>query len=68
MSPTNRDKEKFICEKCAHHADADVDAAQVLLRRGLDEPEITLDAVPEVLRKQGCQFPTEGNPHMRIGS
>ncbi len=59
VSPTNRDREKFICEECGHHADADVDAAKVILHRGLDELGINLDAVPEVLRKQGKSTPKE---------
>ena len=59
VSPTNRDREKFICEECGHHADADVDAAKVILHRGLDELGINLEAVPEVLRKQGKSTPKE---------
>lgn len=51
VSPTNRNKEKFICEECCHHADTEVDAAKVILRRGIDELGITLDAVPEVPEK-----------------
>jgi len=34
ISPKNRDKEKFICEVCAHHEDADIQAAKVLAARG----------------------------------
>jgi putative transposase len=30
ISPKNRDKEKFLCEACNHHADADVDGAVVI--------------------------------------
>jgi putative transposase len=52
VSPRNRDKEKFLCEECGHHADADVDAAKVILKRGLTELGITLNAVPGVPRKQ----------------
>lgn len=59
VSPTNRDKEKFICEECGHHADADVDAAKVILKRGLADLEITLNAVPGVPRKQGKNTPKE---------
>ncbi|MBH8565350.1 transposase [Nostoc sp. CENA67] len=59
VSPTNRDQEKFICENCAHHADADVDAAKVILKRGLDELGINLDAVSGVPRKQGKTTPKE---------
>ena len=32
-SPKNRDKEKFLCEACNHHADADVDGAVVIAQR-----------------------------------
>lgn len=77
ISPTNRNGEKFICENCNHHADADIDAAVVILRRGLDDLGIKLDAVPGVIREQGKSTPTEpaqkqgksvqraepGNPH-----
>lgn len=61
ISPTNRDKEKFICEKCGHHADADVDAAKIILKRGLNELGINfnLNAVSGVPRKQGNSTPKE---------
>lgn len=32
-SPSNRDKEKFVCESCGHHDDADVDAGVVIAKR-----------------------------------
>ena len=41
-SPTNRDKEKFLCESCGHLADADIDAAVVIRQRGLKELGISL--------------------------
>jgi putative transposase len=78
ISPTNRHKEKFLCEHCGHHADADVDAAKVILKRGLNELGINLDAVSGVPRKQDKSTPKEpvarqgvstalavepGNPH-----
>ncbi|MEG3955522.1 transposase [Microcoleus sp. herbarium2] len=59
VSPTNRDGEKFICEECGHHEDADVDAAKVILQRGLDRLGIYLDAVPRVPRKQHKSTPEE---------
>ena len=37
ISPTNRDKEKFLCESCGHYEDADTQASRVLLARGLKE-------------------------------
>ena len=30
VSPTNRAQEKFICQECGHHEDAEVDAAKVI--------------------------------------
>lgn len=33
ISATNRDGEKFVCESCGHHEDADVDAAVVIAQR-----------------------------------
>ena len=65
ISPTNRHKEEFICEEGRHHADADVDAAKVILRRGLDELGIILDAVPGVPQKQDKITPKE--PVVRQG-
>ena len=59
VSPTNRDHEKFICEECGHHEDADVDAAKVILQRGLDGLGIYLEAVPRVPRKQDKSTPEE---------
>jgi len=59
VSPTNRDREKFICEECGHHEDGDVDAAKVILKRGLDRLGIYLDAVPRVPRKQDKSTPEE---------
>ena len=35
VSPTNRDKEKFLCESCGYAADADCQAAVNILNRGL---------------------------------
>lgn len=37
VSPTNRDKEKFLCESCGYYEDADTQASRVLLARGLKE-------------------------------
>lgn len=54
ISPTNRDKEKFLCESCGHIADADIDAAVVIARRGLD-------AVRGDTSKQGKITPTESS-------
>jgi putative transposase len=54
VSPTNRDKEKFLCESCGHIADADIDAAVVIAQRGLD-------AVRGDTSKQGKTTPTESS-------
>lgn len=35
VSPTNRDKEKFVCENCGHYEDADTQAGSVLAQRGI---------------------------------
>ena len=51
VSPTNRDKERFLCEACGHFDDADVDAAVVIRQRGLKELGIILSSVPGVPRK-----------------
>lgn len=42
ISPTNRDKEKFLCESCGWVADADIDAAVVIRQRGLAELGINI--------------------------
>jgi putative transposase len=59
ISPTNRDKEKFLCEDCGYAADADIDAAVVILNRGLKELGIDKEAVSGVTRKQGKITPKE---------
>lgn len=33
VSPKNRDGEKFVCENCGHHADADIDAGVIIAQR-----------------------------------
>lgn len=48
ISPTNRDKERFLCEACSYLADADVDAAVVIRERGLKELGISLPKLPVV--------------------
>ncbi len=48
ISPTNRDKERLVCESCGHFADADVDAAVVIRQRGLKELGINLPQLPVV--------------------
>jgi putative transposase len=50
-SPSNRDKEKFICEQCGHADDADIQASINILNKGLTELGITLPRVPGGTRK-----------------
>jgi putative transposase len=57
VSPTNRDKEKLLCERCGHIADADIDAAIVIAQRALD-------AVRGDTSKQGKTTPTETSPRL----
>lgn len=49
VSPKNRDKEKFVCENCGHHDDADVDAACIIAQRARDV--VGLPNLPLVRRK-----------------
>ena len=75
VSPTNRDKEKFLCELCGWIADADVDAAVVIRARGLSELGINIPlpvvhgkvTLKEPAARQGLSvgLPTEPeNPRM----
>ena len=57
--PTNRDKEKFLCESCGHVADADIDAAIVIRQRGLKELGINLPKLPVVHGKVAPKKPVE---------
>lgn len=74
-SPTNRDKEKFLCESCGWIADADIDAAVVIRQRGLEELGINIPlpvvhgelTLKEPVARQGLSvgLPTEPeNPRM----
>jgi putative transposase len=49
VSPANRDGEKFICESCGHHEDADIDAAVVIAVRARNK--IGKPNLPMVSRK-----------------
>ncbi|RAM50980.1 MAG: transposase [Hapalosiphonaceae cyanobacterium JJU2] len=49
VSPKNRDGEKFVCENCGHHDDADIDAAVVIADRARNK--IGLPNLPLVKRK-----------------
>ncbi len=59
ISPTNRDKERFLCEACSYLADADVDAAVVIRERGLKELGIKTPKLPGVPRKVTPKKPVE---------
>lgn len=59
ISPTNRDKERFLCEACGHFADADVDAAVVIRQRGLKELGISLPQLCGVPAKVTPKKPVE---------
>ncbi|HEY9693418.1 MAG TPA: transposase [Oculatellaceae cyanobacterium] len=72
VSPTNRDKEKFVCESCGYHADADVQAAVNILNRGLEQlgnkpkirrvtPEFTPKKLVERQGKSAVQPVESGN-------
>ena len=62
ISPTNRDKEKFLCEDCGHIADADIDAAIVIRQRGLKELGIELkvrEVIPEFTPKESIKISSD---------
>jgi putative transposase len=54
VSPTNRDKEKFVCENCGHHEDADTQAARVLAARGIQK--LGIDTLTVVSREVRSRF------------
>jgi putative transposase len=62
ISPTNRDREKFLCEACGHLDDADQDASKVIAARGAKILGLNLDAVLGDTQKQGKSTPTEISP------
>jgi putative transposase len=49
VSPTNRNKEKFVCENCGHYEDADTQAGSVLATRGIKK--LGIDTLTVVSRK-----------------
>jgi putative transposase len=60
VSPKNRDGEKFICENCGHHEDADIDAAVVIAdrtRNKIGKPNLPLvkRKVTPKLESTGCK-------------
>lgn len=61
VSPTNRNKEKFVCENCGHYEDADTQAGSVLATRGIKKLGIdTLRVVnPKVTPVLRTGFPPQ---------
>lgn len=57
ISPTNRDKERFLCEQCGYFCDADVQASINIRERGLKELGIDLPKLPGVPRKVTTKEP-----------
>lgn len=76
ISPKNRDKEKFVCENCAHHDDADIDAGVVIAQRtrtklGIDSLSLVRRKVMPVSELTGTQskesLPLGGEPGNQTG-
>jgi hypothetical protein len=65
ISPTNRDREKFLCEACGHLDDADFDASKVIAARGARVLASYLDAVLVDSQKQDGHFAQRGEPPHR---
>lgn len=57
ISPTNRDKERFLCEHCGYFCDADVQASINIRERGLKELGINLPKLPVVHGKVTTKEP-----------
>ena len=57
----NRDKEKFICTKCGYMTHADINAANVLKQRGVEEFGLTLSCRVKIkqLVLADCQEPKQ---------
>lgn len=60
VSPKNREGEKFVCENCGHHEDADVDAGIVIAQRAREA--VGLTNLPLVKRKVMPVPELTGNP------
>lgn len=58
ISPTNRDRERFLCERCGFFSDADTQAASNIRERGLKELGIVLP-LPVVHGKVTPKKPVE---------
>lgn len=64
ISPTNRDKEKFVCENCGHYEDADTQAASVLAARGIQK--LGIDALTVVSRKVTTKSALTGSRQRKL--
>ncbi|MDJ0574822.1 MAG: zinc ribbon domain-containing protein [Xenococcaceae cyanobacterium MO_234.B1] len=62
ISPQNRNKEKFVCENCGYHDDADIQAAKVLAQRG--KQKLGIDTLRVVSSKVTTKPELTGS-HMR---
>lgn len=63
VSPKNRDKEKFVCENCGHHEDADVQASCVLAIRGKEK--LGIDTLRVVSPKVTTKPEATGSPRRK---
>ena len=66
ISPKNRDKEKFICENCAHHEDADTQAAKILALRG--KKRLGIDTLRVVSSKVTTKPESTGSQTRKLSS
>ncbi len=66
ISPKNRDKEKFIGEVCAHHEDADIQAAKVLATRG--KSKLGIDTLRVVSSKVTTKPELTGSQTRKLSS
>ncbi len=64
VSPQNRDKEKFVCENCGHHEDADTQAGRVLAQRGKDK--LGIDTLRVVSPKVTTKPELTGSPRRKV--
>ncbi len=67
ISPTHRDREKFLCENCGHHDDADVQASINILNRGLKVLGISPSQLCGVPAKVTLEPELTGSSKKRLG-
>jgi putative transposase len=76
ISPQNRDGEKFVCESCGHHDDADIDAAVVIAdrtRNKIGKPNLPMVSrkvtpKPELTGKKESSPALAGEPGNQTGN